>query len=113
MIGAKNRLIHFWKDSGAVDEANEPVPDPWVFHKSKWAQIKGETGMGAIRSSAEAGVNTPLNRYSFRINYDTSITVGMQIREKDGTRYNILAVRHDKADREWTDVIGETGGSNG
>jgi len=114
MIGDRNRLVEFWKDSGAVDEANEPVPDPWVLHKKKWAHIKGETGMGTIRAAASAGgINTPLDRYSFRINYDKSITVGMQVREKDGTRYNILSVRHDKVDRNWTDVVAETGGSNG
>ena len=113
MIGNFNRKIEFWRNSGAKDAANEPVADPWVFHKSRWAQIRGENGMGAIRSSAAAGVDTPLNRYSFRINYDLSITEGMQIREMDGTRYNIIAVRHDKAERDWTDVIGETGGANG
>jgi SPP1 family predicted phage head-tail adaptor len=114
VIGNFNRKIDFYRDSGAVDEANEPVVDPWVFHKSRWAQIKGETGMGSIRAAASAGgVNTPLDRYSFRINYDTSIKVGMQIRERDGTRYNIVSVRHDKADRDWTDVVGETGGANG
>ena len=53
-----------------------------------------------------------MDRYSFRINYDRSITVGMQIRERDGTRYNIISVRHDKAEHDWTDVVAETGGSN-
>jgi SPP1 family predicted phage head-tail adaptor len=114
MIGDRNRLVEFWKPSGAVNEANEPLPDAWVPYKSKWAHIKGETGMGTIRAAASAGgVNTPLDRYSFRVNYDTSITIDMQVREKDGTRYNILSVRHDKVDRNWTDVVAETGGSNG
>lgn len=113
MIGNFNRKIEFWKPTGAVNEANEPLPDAYAFYKSRWAQIRGETGMGAIRSSAAAGISAPLNRYSFRINYDTSITDDMQVRERDGTRYNILSIRHDKADREWTDVVAETGGSNG
>lgn len=112
-IGDRNRRIEIWRNSGAVDAANEPVADPWVLHKGKWAQIKGESGMASIRSSAAQGIQTPLDRYSFRINYDPSITADMQIRERDGTRYNILAVRHDKENRDWTDLVGETGGSNG
>lgn len=114
-IGVRNRRIAIWRDSGAVDGANEPVADPWVLHKEKWVHIKGETGMGAIRGAAgqTGGINTPLNRYSFRGSYDTSITVGMQVRERDGTRYDIIAVRHDKADRDWTDIVAETGGANG
>lgn len=112
-IGARNRRIEIWRPSGAVNEANEPIPNDWVFVKSRWADIKGESGLGAIRTAATGGIHTPLDRYSFRVNYDTSITVEMQLREKDGTRYNIIGVRHDKANREWTDIVGETGGSDG
>lgn len=109
MIGAHNRRIEIWKRVGTMDAANEPLPDAWALHRCKWAHVKGVTGMASIRD----GVNSPLDRYSFRVNYDTSITVEMQVRERDGTRYNVLSVRHDKADREWTDIVAETGGSNG
>lgn len=112
-IGDKNRRIEIWRNTGALDAANEPVADPWVLHKEKWANIKGDSGMASIRASNAGGISTPLDRYSFRVNYDPSILPDMQVRERDGTRYNILAVRHDKGDREWTDLIGETGGSNG
>lgn len=113
MIGEHNRLIAIWKPTGAVNEANEPTGE-MVLHKNKWARIRGETGMGTIRAAAQAGgVHTPLDRYSFRVSYDKSITVKMQIRESDGTRYNILSVRHDLANRDWTDIVAETGGSNG
>lgn len=113
-IGDHNRRVAFWKLSGAEDGANEPVADPWVLHKEKWAAIKGETGMGSIRAAASAGgVNTALDRYSFRINYDTSITIGMQLRDRQGGRFNVIAVRHDSQDRNWTDVVGEVGGANG
>ncbi len=110
-IGAKNRRIEIWEMSPYRDDANEPISKPWVLLKEKWAEVRGQTGMAAIRNSE--GINTPLDRYSFRVNYDTSITIEMQVRERDGTRYNVLSVRHDKADREWTDIIAETGGSNG
>lgn len=114
MIGEYNRRIEIWKPSGAVDAANQPLPDAWVLHKRRWAHVRGETGMGAIRAAAAAGgINTPLDRYSFRINYDRTISTDMQIRDPDGDRFNILAVRHDKADREWTDIVAELGGANG
>lgn len=112
-IGERNRRIEIWRPSGAVNSANEPTGE-MVFVKRKWAKIRGETGLATIRAAASAGgINTPLDRYSFRVNFDPSITGGMQVRELDGTCYNILAVRHDKADREWTDIVAETGGSNG
>ena len=108
MIGEHNRLIGIWKPTGAVNEANEPTGE-MVLHKNKWARIRGETGMGTIRAAAQAGgVHTPLDRYSFRVNYDKSITVKMQIRERDGSRYNILSVRHDLANRDWTDIVAGT-----
>lgn len=114
MIGEKNRLIHIWKRSGAVDAANQPLPDSWVLHKSKWSRIRGETGMATIRAAASAeGIHTPLDRYSFRVNYDKSITVTMQIRGPGDARYNIIAVRHDEAMRDWTDIVAEIGGANG
>lgn len=110
----RNRRIAIWRRTGAVNAANEPLPDAWEYFKDKWVKIKGETGMGAIRSAATAGgINTPLDHYSFRCNYDTSITTDMQIRERDGSRLNIIAVRHDKAMRDWTDIVAEVGGSNG
>lgn len=114
MIGKKNRLFEFWKLTGAKDAANDPLPDDYEFFKRRWGEIRGETGIGTIRAAASnGGINTPLDRYSVRINYTPSITVDMQMRERDGSRYNIVSVRHDKADREWTDVVGEIGGANG
>lgn len=115
MIGDKNRKIAIWKPTGETDAANEPLPDAWVLHKEKWAKIKGETGMGTIRNAAMAGdvVSTPIKRYSYRVNYDTSITTLMQIRERDGSRLRIVSVGHDKANREWTDIVGEAGGVDG
>lgn len=113
-IGAKNRLIHIYVLGDEYDDANEPVDDPWVFQKQKWADVRGESGLASIRSAAAAGgVHTPLDRYSFRFNYDKSLNVTMQLRDPEGTRYNVVAVRHDVADRNWTDVVGETGGADG
>lgn len=114
MIGERNRRIEIWKPTGAVDAANQPLPDAWVLHKRKWVKVRGETGMGTIRAAASTGgINTPLNRYSFRGSYDRSITTDMQVRDPEGYRYNILSVQHDIADRDWTDIVAELGGANG
>ena len=113
-IGKRNRQIEIWKPSGAVDGANQPLPDAWEPHARRWAHIKGETGMGAIRAAAQRdGVNTPLDRYSYRVAYSPSIDATMQLRERDGTRAQIIIVRHDKENRAWTDIVVEIGGANG
>lgn len=110
-IGEKNRKIDIYGPSG-TNAANEQ--DGWVLIKSKWARVAGETGMGAIRAAASAGgIVTGLNRYSFRVNYDLSIDTTMQVRDPEGDTYNILTVRHDKAMRQYTDIVAELGGSNG
>lgn len=115
MIGEQNRYFIIMRPTNAVDGANQPLPTAWERHKGKWARVRGETGMGTIRAASHAnGVNTPLDRYSVRFNYDRSITDDMQLREatESGQRFAILAVRHDMAEREWTDVVVEVGGSN-
>lgn len=113
-IGEKNRFIEIYRPSGEVDSANEPVADPWTLHKTKWAEVKGETGMGNIRSAASAGgINTPLNRYSFRVNYDVSIDNTMQIRDRIGNRFDVVNVLHDHARRVDTWIVADVGGSNG
>lgn len=116
MTGDRNRLISFWKPSGALDAANQPVKGDaaWVLHRAKWGNIKTDSGLGTVRAAATAGgVVTPLVRYSCRINYDRTITEDMQARTPEGDRFNIVQVKHDLADREYTDVIMELGGANG
>ena len=88
MIGEYNRLIAIWKPTGAVNEANEPTGE-MVLHKNKWARIRGETGMSTIRAAARGGVSTRRWIIFVPRQLRQSITVEMQIRERDGTRYNI------------------------
>lgn len=113
--GNKTREIELWVPITALDGANEPTgDDPWSFYATRWAEVKGETGMGSIRSAANAGgVNTPLNRYSFRLNYDKTIDSTMQVRTPEGDRMDVVSVLHDLARRTYTDVVCQVGGSNG
>lgn len=110
--GFKTRQIDVYKPSPVVDSANQS--HDWVYVATKWAEIKGETGMGRIRSEASAGgIVTPLNRYSFRCNYDPTMDSTMQVRMADGTVMGVISVLHDLARRTYTDLVCETGGSNG
>jgi SPP1 family predicted phage head-tail adaptor len=111
-IGEKNRYITINKRDETVDTANESVG--WVLHKKKWAQIVGMSGMVRIRSEASAGgVNTDLQRYSFRVNYDLSLTSAMQVVDGNGIMYDVQSVNHDHAHREHTDLVCQQGGANG
>lgn len=111
-IGEKNRKITINQRSIVTDGANES--SGWVFFKTKWAQIMGQTGMGRIRAEASAGgINTDLQRYSFRVNYDLTIDNTMQVVDPNGIEYDIKSVNHDHATRDHTDLVCQTGGSNG
>lgn len=105
--GRRNRKIIINKRSGAVDALNRPIENDWIKHAEKWAEPRGQTGMGVIRGGAQ-GVDTTLNAYSFRILFDSTITTGMQLVDDMGT-YDIVDVRHDKSKREWTDIVTNSG----
>jgi head-tail adaptor len=95
-IGKRNRFIRIYKPLPTVNE------------------VRGETGMGSIRAAAQAGgINTPLDNYSFRVNYDRAIDVRMRLVDSEGDTYNIIGVRHDKARRAYTDIVAQLGGANG
>jgi SPP1 family predicted phage head-tail adaptor len=113
-IGKRNRLIKFYRPLSAVNAANEAEGWEDEPFKEKWAEVKGETGMGSIRAAAMAGgVHTPLDNYSFRVSYDRSIDLTMRLVDPEGDVYNIIAVRHDKARRQYTDIVAQLGGANG
>lgn len=119
-IGQKTRKLTINKPSDTLDAENRPTG--WVFFKTKWGEPMGQTGMGRIRSEAGAGgINTDLQRYSFRVNYDLSIDSTMQVVMKvlnaDGSfsyvELDIKSVNHDHTGRDHSDLVCETGGSNG
>ena len=109
--GERTRLIIIEKREGTVDEANQPI-DVWEFVMRRWAKPLTATGMTAVRS-AEAGVPVVPSRYSFRINYTPAgIDVGMRVNMKNAL-FDIRDIRHDHAQREYTDLVCEAGGNNG
>ena len=105
--GELNRQIIIEKRSGLLDALNRPLADDWIPHVTKWAAVRGQTGMGVIRGSA-SGVENTVNAYSYRVRYDTTITTAMRVVE--GTdRYDIVDVRHDKDRHDWTDIVVKSG----
>lgn len=112
MIGKRNRRFRIEKRSGAVDAANQQL-DEWVLHKLGWFEVKGQTGMGAIRQHTSDGVGAPVTGYSLRGRFDRSINENMRAVDVDGNVYEIAQVRHDVAGRNWTDVVTKHGGSDG
>lgn len=98
------------------DELNQTIAG-WQLIDTVWANIKGDTGMSSIRQSAAAdGITRNINNYSIRIRYyPTGLTSGMRcwvVGEPD-VYYDIKQIRHDRARREWTDLVCEEGGNNG
>lgn len=115
--GSLNRLIVIEQRAPGKDAANRPN-GAWTEFKRKWTDIKGATGMGAIRQPDTDGVTRTINQYSFRIRFDRSVTNDMRVREVindvvQDQAYDILQVRHDFAKREWSDIVCEVGGNNG
>lgn len=110
-VGERNRLLVIEKRSGAKDSANQPIDD-WEFVMQRWGKPLTARGMSAVRS-AEQGVALAPSRYSWNICYTpTGIDTGMRANFK-GTFFNILDIRHDHANQEYTDLVCEQGASNG
>ncbi len=109
-IGKKNRYLTIERRQSDADALNQQVDD-WVFVGNAWANIRGETGLGAIRNSVE-GVDADTGRLSLEINYRPSIDAGMRATHH-GVVYSITAVRHDHANREWTHLICTVGANDG
>ena len=109
--GDLNRQILVEKHSGTLDALNQPLDNNWITHATVWANVKGQTGMGSLKSSAE-GLAQAINAYSFRIRYKTDITTAMRV-SMAGEKFDIIDIRHDKAFQEWTDLVCQVGGNNG
>lgn len=112
--GELNRRIEIQERlPDALDELGMPVVGDaaWTLHAFRWANIKGQSGMGVIRDSTE-GADTTVNAYSFRIRYLRTVTPGMRVLF-EGQVYDIKDVRHDLGRQDWTDLICQVGVSDG
>jgi SPP1 family predicted phage head-tail adaptor len=108
--GSRNRKIQIQRKAEGFDAANQEVTG-WVPFLDRWARPLTATGMAAVRA-ADTGVPMTPGRYSWRINYTPSITEGMRVNYK-GMTFDIRDIRHDLANREYTDLVCESGGNDG
>lgn len=108
--GDLTRKVLIEKPTDAVDAANQSL-DLWERHAEPWARPLGQTGMATIKGEQQ-GVDAAINRYSWRIRYNRTITTDMRLVE-DGLIHSIVAVKHDLDRRDWTDIVCEQGGNRG
>lgn len=111
--GKLNRRITIQQlvDTSNTDEYGQVIRE-WDEFKKLWANPKGETGLGSIRSNAN--VPSSIARYSFMIRKESSIGIdaGMRI-ILDGMYFDIKGVTHDLEKNDRSYLICEQGGNNG
>ena len=109
--GARNRLCVIRKRKEGKGSAGEPLPGYDEVASMK-GQFRTETGLSAIRASAQGSGNIDVpTRYSVRFAYCPAkgIQRGMELVDPNGNVFQVMNVRHDHGGRHWTDVILEEG----
>lgn len=113
--GELSRKIRIQKRAAGKDSLNRPN-GAWETVLTLWSQPRGSTGMGTIRA-AEQGAPVNVNQYSFRIRYrPDGLDIGMRVMYlEDGvpSYHEVIAIKHDLDRRAWTDIVCQTGGSDG
>lgn len=110
-IGEYNRKIEVQRRVG-TGALNQPSND-WETFKSPWAKIRSASGMSVAQSMATSGIVDAPKLYSFRLlGPHRDINENHRIVIK-GAVYDIKTVRVDEANWEYTDIVAETGQSNG
>lgn len=104
-IGSLNRRITIQSQVGGTDDAGQPL-DAWAAVATVWANVLGNTGMGAIKD-VQGNIGASINQYSFRIRFRADLDSGMRVLYGDDV-YDIKEVRLDLEHREWTDLVCET-----
>lgn len=108
--GTLNRRITIQRQSTSTDEAGQPL-DVWTDVATVWANVKGQTGLGAIKD-VQGNVSSSISRYSFRIRFRAGLDAGMRV-IYNAVPFDVTQVRMDFAEREWTDLVCELGGNDG
>ena len=100
-IGKLNKRVMLQSPPVAVDALNQPLPDAWVDVAELWADIRGTTGMEAIKADA------PSSRVqaSVRIWHRAGVNAGMRLVKTDGTVDDIKAVL--ESDGTYLDLVCE------
>lgn len=106
--GSLNRRIEIQSRDTGTDAAGQPV-QTWTTLATVWANVKTSTGMGSVRAPID-GVE--INAYSFRIRYRTDVDAAERV-VFNSQNFDVRAVKHDHAGKEWTDLVADLGGNAG
>lgn len=105
--GRLNRRVVIQQRLSTENELGEKVSG-WSTVTTVWANIMQKSGMETIRNDMQMSVVDS----SIRIRYRTDIHAGMRVLDGN-TVYDIQAVILDRQNKQFTDLVCQTGASNG
>lgn len=100
-LGKLNRRVTLQSPPVTKDALGQPVPGAWVDVDTIWADIRGSTGLEAIKADAP----TSSVQASVRIWHRAGVNAGMRLVKTDGTVYDIKAVL--ESDGTYLDLVCE------
>lgn len=106
--GSLNRKVAIQKNDAALDAYGEPLPATWTDVASVWADVKILSGLQTIK----AGVDVSVVKASIRIRFREDITADMRVVYGDMI-FDIKAVLPDLNNREFLDLVCESGANRG
>lgn len=110
--GDLNRRVHIQRRGQGADGFGQPL-EVWenITAQPLWANIAGKSGLQTAAADTEVSVS----RYSIRIRYRRQVEADMRVVEVGAggvlvldVIYDIRAVLHDLAGRDFTDLVCET-----
>lgn len=104
--GTLNRRIRIERRVAGSDAAGQPI-DTWELVAEVWANVKGQTGLGAVKDM-QGDIAVSISRYSMRIRFREGLDAGMRVIYA-GQTFDVKQVRMDFERREWTDLVCEVG----
>lgn len=105
--GRLNRRVVIQAKLNTPNELGELVGG-WGSIAAVWANIMQKSGMETIRNDMQMSVVDA----SIRIRYRTDVTAGMRVVDGN-TVYDIQAVIFDRQNKQFVDLVCQTGASNG
>lgn len=105
--GRLNRRVVIQQRLATENELGEKVSG-WSTVATVWANIMQKSGMESVRSDMQMSVVDA----SIRIRYRTDVNAGMRVLD-GSTVYDIQAVILDRQNKQFVDLVCQTGASNG
>lgn len=113
--GDLNRRITIQARDTGEDEAGQPVTT-WTTYTKTWADVRGISGLTAIRN----GIPADVQGVSFRLRYRTDLTFALRVCLNDenddpieSDPFDIQNVLKDVKGKEWTDLVSIVGANDG